>query len=106
MQSVLKPGVHYLEWVYKKDVSLSGGLDAAWIDQVSFPDISFLEADLQIDTVFPPLAAEQLNSITVKGRVVNLGRTTLTSFPLAYRINDAEPVNETFFRQDRPGGYR
>jgi hypothetical protein len=103
MQSVLKPGVHYLEWVYKKDVSITGGLDAAWIDQVSFPDISFLEADLQIDTVFPPLATEQLNSITVKGRVVNLGRTTLTSFPLAYRINDGEPVNETFFVKIDPG---
>ena len=103
MQSVLKPGVHYLEWVYKKDVSLSGGLDAAWIDQVSFPDISFLEADLQIDTVFPPLATEQLSSITVKGRVVNLGRTTLTSFPLAYRINDGELVNETFFVKIDPG---
>jgi len=96
-------GVHYLEWVYKKDVSLSGGLDAAWIDQVSFPDISFLEADLQIDTVFPPLPAEQLSSITVKGRVVNLGRTTLTSFPLAYRINDGELVNQTFFVKIDPG---
>ncbi len=102
-ESVLKPGVHYLEWVYKKDVSLTGGLDAAWIDQVSFPDISFLEADLKIDTVFPPLATEQLNSITVKGRVVNLGRTTLTSFPLAYRINDSEPVSETFFLKIDPG---
>lgn len=102
-QSVLNPGVHYLEWVYNKDVSLSGGLDAAWIDQVSFPDISFLEADLRIDTVFPPLATEQLSSITIKGRVVNLGRTTLTSFPLAYRINDAEPVNETFFVKIDPG---
>jgi hypothetical protein len=102
-QSVLKPGVHYLEWVYKKDVSITGGLDAAWIDQVSFPDISFLEADLKIDTVFPPLATEQLNSITVKGRVVNLGRTTLTSFPLAYRINDSEPVSETFFLKIDPG---
>ena len=102
-QSVLEPGVHYLEWVYKKDVSLSGGLDATWIDQVSFPDISFLEADLQIDTVFPPLATEQLSSITVKGRVINLGRTTLTSFPLAYRLNDAEPVSETFFVKIDPG---
>lgn len=103
MESVLNPGVHYLEWVYKKDASLSGGLDAAWIDQVSFPDVSFLEADLQIDTVFPPIATEQLNNITVKGRVVNLGRTTLTSFPLAYRINDGEPVSETFFLKIDPG---
>jgi hypothetical protein len=28
-KKVLKPGVHLLEWVYSKDVSLSGGLDAA-----------------------------------------------------------------------------
>ena len=39
----------------------------------------------------------------MKGRVVNLGRTTLTSFPLAYRINNSEPVNETFFLKIDPG---
>jgi len=102
-QAILDPGVHYLEWVYKKDVSLSGGLDAAWIDQVSFPDISFLEADLRIDTVFAPQPQDQLSNITVKGRVTNLGRSTLTSFPLAYRINDTEPVSETFFQKIDPG---
>ncbi|MCK7531164.1 MAG: hypothetical protein MZV63_09035 [Marinilabiliales bacterium] len=98
-----KPGVHLLEWVYKKDVSLSGGLDAAWIDQITFPDISFLAADLHIDTVFPPPATAVLTDVTVSGRVINFGRTTLTSFPLAYRINDGELVNETFFRKIDPG---
>lgn len=102
-KKLLKPGVHLLEWVYKKDVSLSGGLDAAWIDMITFPDISFLEADLHIDTVYPPPASAVLTDVTVSGRVINFGRNTLTSFPLAYRINDGELVNETFFRKIDPG---
>jgi hypothetical protein len=77
---VLKPGVHLLEWIYSKDVSLSGGLDAAWLDQVTFPDISFLEADLHIDSVFAPPAQALLSDVSVKGRVINFGRTALTSF--------------------------
>lgn len=101
--AILKPGVHYLEWIYRKDVSLSGGLDAAWIDKITFPDISFLEADLQIDTVFSPPAGADLNNVAVRGSVVNLGRNTLTSFPLAYRINDGAAVNETFFLKIDPG---
>jgi len=100
---VLKPGVHLLEWVYAKDVSLTGGLDAAWIDQVTFPDISFLEADLHIDTVYAPPAEAILSDVTVKGRVINFGRTALTSFPLAYRVNESDPVNETFYRKIDPG---
>jgi hypothetical protein len=102
-KAMLNPGVHYLEWVYKKDVSLSGGLDAAWIDQISFPDISFLEADLRIDSVYAPPATADLNKITVKGRVINLGRNTLTSFPLAYKVNNEDPVNETFYVKIAPG---
>ncbi|MRR23463.1 T9SS type A sorting domain-containing protein, partial [bacterium] len=100
---VLKPGVHLLEWIYSKDVSLSGGLDAAWLDQVTFPDISFLEADLHIDSVFAPSAQALLSDVTVKGRVINFGRTALTSFPLAYRINDGDLVNETFYKKIDPG---
>jgi len=103
VEAVLKPGVHFLQWVYKKDVSLSEGLDAAWLDQITFPDISFLEADLRIDSVYAPLPAENLSNVTVKGRVINLGRTTLTSFPLAYRINNGELVNETFYMKIDPG---
>lgn len=99
----LAPGVHYLEWIYSKDVSLSGGLDAAWIDQITFPDIAFLDADLNIDTVYPPDALADLGNIIIKGRIVNLGLTALTSFPLAYRINAGDPVIETFFVKIDPG---
>ncbi|MFZ2285887.1 MAG: C25 family peptidase C-terminal domain-containing protein, partial [Bacteroidales bacterium] len=102
-KKLLKPGVHLLEWIYKKDVSISGGLDAAWLDMITFPDISFLEADMHIDTVYPPPASAVLTDVTVSGRVINFGRNALTSFPLAYRINNGEPVNETFFSKIDPG---
>lgn len=102
-KKVLKPGVHLLEWVYSKDVSLSGGMDAAWLDQVTFPDISFLEADLHIDTVFTPLPAALPGNVTIRGRVINLGRTAITSFPMAYKINEGDLVNETFYRKIDPG---
>ncbi len=102
-KKVLKPGVHLLEWIYSKDVSLSGGMDAAWLDQVSFPDISFLEADLHIDTVYAPETTGMLNDVTVRGRVINFGRNALTSFPLAYLVNDGDLVHETFYRKIDPG---
>ncbi len=102
-KKLLQPGVHLLEWVFSKDVSLSGGLDGAWLDQVTFPDISFLEADLRIDSVFAPNAEPFLSNVTVRGRVINLGRTALTSFPLAYSVNEGEMINETFYKKIDPG---
>ena len=102
-KKVLKPGVHLLEWIYSKDVSLSGGMDAAWLDQVTFPDLAFLESDLRVDTVFAPQPSALPGDVTIRGRVINFGRTAITSFPLAYRINDGDPVNETFYRKIDPG---
>jgi hypothetical protein len=102
-KKVLKPGVHLLEWAYAKDVSLSGGMDAAWLDQVTFPDIAFLEADLHIDSVYTPQITTLLTDVTVKGRVINFGRNALTSFPLAYKVNEGDLVNETFYRKIDPG---
>ncbi len=101
--AVLAPGIHYLEWLYRKDVSLSGGLDAVWIDMITFPGISFLKADLSVDTVFAPPEPVTLNNIIIRGQVINLGSQTLTSFPLAYRVNEGDPVNETFFLKIEPG---
>jgi len=33
----VQPGNHVFKWVYSKDVSMTGGSDAAWIDDVVFP---------------------------------------------------------------------
>jgi len=102
-KKVLKPGIHLLEWAYSRDVSLSGGLDAAWLDQVTFPDLAFIESDLHIDSVYTPQVTTLLTDVTVKGRVINFGRNAITSFPLAYKLNDSDPVNETFYRKIDPG---
>ncbi len=100
---VLSPGIHYLEWVYKKDQSISSGLDAAWIDFIDFPDFSFIESDIKADTVYSPAGSKDYSHHVIKGEIVNLGRKTLNSYPLAYKINDEEPVNETFYTRLNPG---
>jgi hypothetical protein len=100
---VLKPGVHYLEWVYKKDKSLSSGSDAAWIDFIDFPGYSFLNKDIAVDSVFAPPPTDDHTHDKISGRIINLGRDTLTIIPLAYKINNKEPVVETFIMRLSPG---
>ncbi len=39
-------GSHTFKWCYKKDYALSRGDDAAWIDQVNFPDSSAASHDI------------------------------------------------------------
>ena len=34
---LISQGSHHFEWVYEKDFSVSDGLDAGWIDEVTFP---------------------------------------------------------------------
>jgi len=33
----VSPGTHTFKWTYKKDISTTGGSDAAWIDDIRFP---------------------------------------------------------------------
>jgi hypothetical protein len=99
----IQPGVHYLEWVYKKDKSLSAGADAAWIDFIDFPSYSFLNKDLAVDSVFlPPVSSDHSHDI-ITGRIVNLGRDTLITIPLSYKIDSKAPVDETFILKLAPG---
>jgi len=93
---IMEPGIHYLEWVYKKDKSLSAGLDAAWVDLIDFPDHSFHDIDIKADKVFTPVQSVDHSNDIITGRIINLGRATLTTAPLSYRVNDGEAVNENF----------
>ena len=45
-------GVHTLKWSYIKDYSESDGLDAAWVDYISFPPVYF--ADILSLIMMPP----------------------------------------------------
>jgi len=100
---LIGPGVHYLEWVYKKDKSLSAGIDAAWIDFIDFPGYSFLNRDLAVDSVFLPPVSSDHSHDEISARIVNLGRDTLIKVPLSYMINNKTPVDETFITRLAPG---
>ena len=38
----LQPGTHTLMWTYSKDVTVSNGLDSAWIDDITLPTSLFM----------------------------------------------------------------
>ncbi len=100
----LKEGVHYLEWKYSKDGSLSAGEDAAWIDYVRFPGISFLENDLAVNKITSPATPSKSNrQEVITTSVSNLGQQLLNGFTLAYSVNSAIPVIETFDNLLEPG---
>jgi hypothetical protein len=42
-------GTHTLAWIYRKDVSLSSGMDAAWVDQVTFTPTPLLNLATALD---------------------------------------------------------
>ena len=100
----LSRGVHLIEWKYKKDVSLSEGLDAAFIDLIKFPDLSFLENDIAVNKIISPSEPSknyQNEKITVE--LINLGSKTISDFDLTYRVNDELAVHETFSAELIPG---
>lgn len=100
---ILTQGLHYLEWVYKKDISRTNGLDAAWIDMIDFPDHSFILTDIKADTVFIPAPSTDHSKDIITGRIINLGRDTVEMVPLYYRINDGYAVRENFEVKLPPG---
>jgi len=42
------PGLHSFEWKYEKDVSVSVGSDAAWVDYIIFPTIGFEPSEMEV----------------------------------------------------------
>jgi hypothetical protein len=41
---LLSNGTHNLKWLYNKDVNTASGLDASWVDDISFPPISLVNS--------------------------------------------------------------
>jgi hypothetical protein len=75
----LASGTHTLEWRYTKDVSLSAGADAGWVDKVQWTDLrtpTALTATVNASQVKPK------QNFTISGRLTSngtgVGWTTLT----------------------------
>ncbi len=99
----LRKGVHLLEWVYDKDGSVSLGEDAAWIDLVRFPELSFIQSAISLNKIKTPEQGKSYDDETLSVELTNLGRDTLNSISMAYIVNESAAVYETFNMDFRPG---
>jgi hypothetical protein len=103
----VQPGLNKMEWVYKKDQSVSGGADCAWIDMIDFAvtgSVNYIQKDLQVAKIVSPAQKDQYGQETVTVKVLNVGKDILNGFNLAYSVNDRQPVSQFFSNQVIPNG--
>jgi len=105
-QSVPVPaGYNKMEWIYKKDNSVSQGADAAWIDLIDFSGsarVNYIQKDLEVARIITPVQKEIYGQEAVSVKVLNVGTDTLNGFKLAYSINNKYPVIQSFKNKIAP----
>jgi hypothetical protein len=92
-------GLNKMEWIYKKDNSVSSGADGAWIDLIDFAGtalVKYIQKDLEVARIVTPVQKEYYGQEPVSVKVLNVGRDTLDGFSLAYSINGMMPVIQYF----------
>jgi uncharacterized repeat protein (TIGR01451 family) len=92
-------GANKMEWIFKKDNSVSQGEDCAWIDLIDFSvsnPVHYIQRDLEVARIVNPVqkTSYELEPVTV--RLLNPGKDTLNGFNLAYTINNNIPVRQNF----------
>ena len=92
-------GMNKLEWIYKKDNSVSQGADGAWLDLIDFSvssQVRYIQKDIEVAEIVTPIQKEVYGQELVSVKVINVGSDTLKGFNLAYTINDHLPVRQYF----------
>jgi hypothetical protein len=92
-------GFNLMEWIYKKDNSVSAGADGAWIDLIDFSGsthVNYIQRDIEVARIVTPVQKEVYGKELVSVKVLNLGSDTLYGFSLAYSLNDRLPVIQDF----------
>jgi len=101
-------GLNKMEWKYKKDQSVSGGTDCAYLDMIDFAVngyVSYIQKDLHVAKLTEPVTKEKFGLETITVKVLNEGKDILNEFNLAYSINGKQPpVLQTFNNQVQPNG--
>ena len=95
-------GLNKMEWIYKKDNSVSQGADGAWIDLIDFSvsnPVRYIQRDIEVARIAAPVQKEIYGFEPVTVKVLNPGRDTINGFHLAYVINDNAPVRQYFNKQ-------
>jgi hypothetical protein len=105
-QSVPVPaGYNKMEWIYKKDNSVSQGADAAWIDLIDFSGsarVNYIQKDLEVARIITPVQKEIYGKESVSVKVLNVGTDTINGFKLAYSVNNKYPVIQNFKNKIAP----
>ena len=99
----LNEGFNQLEWLYKKDESVSSGADCAWLDYILFPAFSFNKIDLKTGKIVTPQPNKNYKQEQITAEVINFGSDTLKSFNLAYTVNQNTLIYEHFIKKINPG---
>lgn len=92
-------GLNKMEWIYKKDNSVSLFADCAMIDLIDFSvstPLKYIQRDLEVARIAAPLQKEVYGQELVKVQLLNTGADTITGFNLAYTINDRFPTVQYF----------
>jgi hypothetical protein len=92
-------GFNKLEWIFKKDMSITSGGDYAMIDMIDFTlggSVRYIEKDLITGKIVSPVQEENLGREPVTVKLVNLGPQAISGFNLAYKINNNSPVIQHF----------
>ncbi|MCF8221858.1 MAG: T9SS type A sorting domain-containing protein [Bacteroidales bacterium] len=101
---VLEKGAHLLQWIYKKDGSVYAGSDCAFLDYVKFPvNTTFIRSAVSFLQISSPESGKNYSDETLTVKMTNLGRDTIPEISMAYKINDSEPVEESFILDFNPG---
>lgn len=98
-------GYNKMEWIYKKDNSVSQGADAAWIDLIDFSGsagVNYIQKDLEVASIVTPYQKDKFGLETVSVKVLNVGTDTINGFNLAYSINNKYPVIQSFSNKIAP----
>jgi hypothetical protein len=103
----VEAGLNRFQWVYRKDNSVSGGADCAWIDMIDFTkagSLSYIQKDLKVAKITSPVQTDSYGQEVVTVKVMNLGRDVIRGFNLAYSLNRSQPVRQSFDSQVLPNG--
>ena len=95
----VKAGLNKMEWMYKKDSSVSQGSDCAWIDMIDFAQtspVNYIQKDLQVARIVTPAINKPLGMEPISVKVLNQGKDIIDGFNLAYTINNHFPVTQHF----------
>ena len=92
-------GFNDMEWIYKKDQSVSEGADCAFLDMIDFAGpgtVSYIQRDIEVARILSPSQKDQIGMEPVTVKVFNQGPDTINGFYLAYTVNNDIPVRQYF----------